>query len=373
MITKVRLINFKCFEDETFQFKPLTLFAGLNGMGKSTVIQSLLLLRQNNEIEVLRYDKNLILNGELVQLGFSKDVLYQYFKLREIGIEVENDLFGNADGIWNWDASSDNDILPLLKSKSRVNSSIFNISLFNDKFHYLSAERIGPRLYFETSNYKVLNQNQLGTKGELAVNYVSEFQNKLIPISGLKHHSTTGLTLYEQVNAWLSEIRPGTRININTNLDMNLVGMSFQFVGGRDISNKFRSTNVGFGLSYVFSLVVAILSSEPGTLLIIENPEAHIHPRGQTQIAKLMAIAANNGVQIIVETHSDHILNGIRVSVKDKIISNTNVKLFYFSGEVIENQFKHYIREPNINGEGKLDEWPEGFFDEFEKQLANLL
>ncbi|MDQ1354968.1 MAG: hypothetical protein QG657_5277 [Acidobacteriota bacterium] len=370
MITEIKLKNFKCFEDESIELKPLNLWTGLNGMGKSTVIQALLLLRQNYELGLLQKDEAISLNGDLVKIGNSKDLLYQYFKDQYIGIAITID--GASTVGWTWDAGTNADNLPFKEKKSELNAS-FETTLFGPNFHYLNAERLGPRVYFETSTYDVINQNRLGLRGEFVANYLAEFASNQIPIPQLKHPSASGLTLYEQVNAWMGEIRPGTRINVAGDSDMSLVGLRYQFVGGKDAGNRFRPTNVGFGLSFLLPVLVAILSSKTGSLLILENPEAHLHPRGQAEIGKLIAIAAANGIQIIVETHSDHILNGVRVAVKKQLIAPEQTKLLYFHGEVIDDQFKHYILNPRLDRDGRIDQWPDGFFDEWERQLNELL
>lgn len=367
MLTEIILKNFKCFEDETIKLSPLNIFTGANGMGKSTVIQALLLLRQNFELGL---HDTMSLNGELVRIGNSKDLLYQYFQSHSVGISVTEDELGKAD--WEWDASVNSDHLPL-KSLVDKEHRIYKSSLFGKNFHYLNAERFGPRVYYETSNYRVINRNQIGLQGEYAANYLAEFQTREIAIKELKHPNSEGLTLYEQVNAWLGEIRSGTRLNITNAIDMNLVGLTYQFLGGSDAGNKFRPTNVGCGFSFLLPIIVAVLSSKPGTLIILENPEAHLHPRGQSQMGRLFTLAAACGIQMIVETHSDHILNGVRVAVKNGVINPEKTNFLYFTGEVIEGQFKYYILNPRIDGNGRMDDWPEGFFDEWENQLTKLI
>jgi len=76
----------------------------------------------------------------------------------------------------------------------------------------------------------------------------------------------------------------------------------------------------GFGLSYTLPVITALLVGTliPNSLVIIENPEAHLHPRGQTEIARLIALCAQVGTQIIIETHSDHLFDGIRIAAKNK-------------------------------------------------------
>jgi len=297
MLSKIRLQNFKCFENETISLAPFNLLTGLNGMGKSTLIQALLLLRQNYDLRVL--DDRIALNGDLLQIGNCRDLLYQYFTSREIGIQITTDK--NETASWKWNAEINTDYLPVKKEDIKINKAIFNQSLFNENFHYLHAERIGPRVYFETSTHKVMNQNQLGVSGEFTANYLSLFQNNPIPIEQLRHPNTEGLTLYEQINAWLGEIRPCTRISVSSNLDMSLIGLSYQFIGGLDAGNKFRPTNVGFGISYLLPVLVAVLSSKPGSLLLIENPEAHLHPKGQVQIGRLFLWLPQMGFRLFLK------------------------------------------------------------------------
>lgn len=368
MLTRILLKNFKCYEEQEIPLGSLSLLTGLNGMGKSTVLQALLLLRQNYDRHTL--DKHLSLNGDLTQCGNSFDVLYQFFKTDEIGIRLD---FSDQPSLgWVWDGRSQGDSLNV-KSGSSLTEIGREYALFNRQFHYLNAERLGPRPYFETSSHTVINENQIGIRGEFAANYLVEFQEEDIKIAALRHPNATGLTLYEQVNAWLSEIRPGTRLNASRSQEMGLVALNYQFVAGREAGNRFRPTNVGFGLSYVLPILVAVLSSEPGSLLLLENPEAHLHPRGQAQIGRFLALAAANGIQIVVESHSDHILNGIRVAVKEGELPPEQANLLFFTGDVIEGKFIHYIETPKIDRNGKLDYRPEGFFDEWDRQLTQLI
>lgn len=368
MITKLSFKNFKCFEQEQIELSSFNLLTGLNGMGKSSVIQALLLLRQNYLSNTL--DKRLSLNGSLVNCGNSKDILYQYFTAPEISIGLH--IHNRSAFEWIWDGQSAGDSLSLIHHHFTMESDFGHWPLFNSLFHYLNAERLGPRTFFETSTHSVVNENQIGTRGEYAANYFSIYLDDEIKIPALAHSGANNLSLREQVNAWMGEIRPGTRVNVSASDEMGLVALSYQFALG-DLGNRFRPTNVGFGLSYVFPLLIAVLASEPGTLLLLENPEAHLHPRGQAQMGRLLALAAANGIQVIVESHSDHILNGVRVAVKEGILSPEEANLLFFTGDVIEGKFTHYIETPKIDRNGKLDYRPEGFFDEWDQQLTKLL
>jgi predicted ATPase len=379
MINTLHLRNFKCFEDEIIHLSNLNLLTGLNGMGKSSVIQSLLLLRQNFENGLLTTQRRLGLNGDYVNIGNTYDLLYRYFQEKEIAISLNAQ--GDLSPAWRWSAEENNDALS--ESWNGGVDRLSKLSLFNTKFHYLNAERIGPRPYYETSSFKVVHQNQLGVRGEFAANYFSVNKSNIIPIEGLKFTSSVtgtnnsqneiGLTLYEQVNAWLGIIRPGAQVRITDQPDAGTNTLSFEFLVSKDNPGPYRSQNVGFGLTYVFPLLVSILASEPGTLLLIENPEAHIHPKGQAELGVLIALAAANGIQLIVETHSDHILNGIRYAAKQELINKDLIRLMFFTGVVSENKFRHYIEYIQVLERGKLSHRPTDFFDVWDEMLTRLI
>jgi len=176
-----------------------------------------------------------------------------------------------------------------------------------------------------------------------------------------------------QVEAWIGEVCPGTRIELTPNLDLDLISLRYSFGLGNYVSNAYRATNVGFGISYTLPILVAILSSSAGSLLLVENPEAHLHPKGQAEMGGLLARAADGGVQVLVETHSDHVLNGIRLAVHAGQVSPTDVRLHYFERQERGGQVRSEVISPQIDRNGRIDQWPEGFFDEWDKSLEALL
>ena len=186
-----------------------------------------------------------------------------------------------------------------------------NSSLFDDRLHYLQAERIVPRTSFETSDFLVRQHRQLGSQGQYTAHFLALFGDEDVPSNMTKHPKAVSSSLRSQVEAWIGETCPGTRIELTPNLDIDLISLRYSFDIGSYLSNAYRATNVGFGITYTLPILVAALSAPPGSLLLIENPEAHLHPRGQAQMGRLMSYAASTGVQVVVETHSDHVLNGI--------------------------------------------------------------
>ncbi|MGO4420267.1 DUF3696 domain-containing protein [Streptomyces sp. MCAF7] len=104
-------------------------------------------------------------------------------------------------------------------------------------------------------------------------------------------------------------------------------------------------------------------------MVLLENPEAHLHPQGQTQMATLAAAAAAQGAQVIIETHSDHVINGVRLAVKQGRITPRQAVFHYFRGDGTGVE----VVSPRIDSDGMLDQWPTGFFDELENTLDQLI
>ena len=219
------------------------------------------------------------------------------------------------------------------------------------------------------SYFQFQQLENLATKGEYTAHFLSVNESKTIPNRSLGHSQAKSLVLRDQVEAWMGEISPGTRLQINLKKDIDLISLQYYYGD----SNPYRSTNIGFGISYTLPIIVAILSSPPETLIIIENPEAHLHPKGQAKMGELLALAASCGMQIVVETHSDHVLNGIRLIVYREKVDPKKVKLHYFDSQKRGREFITEVISPQIDRNGRIDKWPEGFFDEWDNSLEALL
>lgn len=375
MIRRVHVQNFKGFDDLELILKPLTILTGLNGTGKSSVIQALLLLRQSYQQGVLT-EKMLALNGDLVHIGTGRDLFFEFAdsQKEEILFELlcEDKQGKERRACWNCDYEEASSALKISSSSSEVDDEIFNTSLFMDDFQYLQAERLGPRRFFDL-NFFVKAYTHLGSQGEYTTHYLQEFgDSELKPsLKNAFHAQAKSTTLRDQVEAWLGEVSPGVRINLTSNQGTDTVSLQYAFEMGSQVSSNYRATNVGFGITYTLPIIVAVLSASPGGLILLENPEAHLHPRGQAMIGKLLARAASCGIQIIVETHSDHVLNGTRVAVHDGELHSDKVQVNFFRRRE-ENGFAEVI-SPKMDRDGRIDRWPEGFFDEMDKSLEALL
>jgi predicted ATPase len=365
MISSLHLLNFKCFEDQSFPCGPLTLLAGLNGMGKSSILQSLLLLRQSR-LDGLLDRAGLSLNGKLIELGTARDIFYEGAAQDDFGFRLNIDPVGQAAWKFRYDRQAD----VAQQISLPVPEPIYRTGLFSDQFHYLQAERIGPRSAYAMSDYEVSQHHQVGARGEYTAHFLALYGTQDIPIPALAHPKASAQSLKSQVEAWMGEISPGIQLALTAFPDLNIVNLKYSFAQGGQVSNGYRPVNVGFGISYALHVVVALLSSAPGHLVLLENPEAHLHPYGQARIGELIARAAQSGVQVILETHSDHVLNGVRLTVHDGLVSPETIRLYYLDRNVDGTA---RVLSPRIDSNGRIDRWPDGFFDEWDKSLERLL
>ncbi|OAI15924.1 MULTISPECIES: AAA family ATPase [Methylomonas] len=361
MLKKLHLENFKGFKTLEIPFRNVTLLAGLNSAGKSSVIQALLLLKQiDYQRDPSTDHAELFPNGDYVSQGSGRELLYEFAETDEILIACETSQQSHS---WRFKYNP--------QTHRLVTEDIFGrkdlATLDQLRFSYLSAERWGPRL---TYPYEDVEQTKgLGIYGEYAIRYLIEHGDAPVENIAARHPAAKGDSLIHHVQAWLGELSPGVRIDVKPLRDAGVSLLGYGFERRGDVASRYyRPTHVGFGLTYCLPLVVALLSAEPGTVLLLENPEAHLHPRGQAELARLIALVGRN-VQVILETHSDHVMNGLRVAVRREELTPENVALHYFQREGTNA----YIETPEIDANGRLSFWPDGFFDEHERMLAALV
>lgn len=377
MINAIRLVNFKSHKDTTLDLKNLTILSGQNGVGKSSIIQSLLILRQTDQKN--RLDKILDLNSPLCFIGKSDDAIYRFpndeFE-NQIAIILADD---KQDYSWVFENSSHQNSTYLNRTNDIDDSDGYeSLSLFTENFQYLSAFR---SIEYITDDYAVEFQKQISIiegKGELVAQFLNEYGKKVKVIESLKHPLENDDFLLSQVSAWEREISKNVNVvpvKLGNGYDIKYSFDTKNTIGPIDELSK---KNVGFGLSYVLPIIVAILFAERGSLLLIENPEAHIHPYGISKLTELICLAAEAGIQIIVETHSDHVINGILVqskkfekSEKKHGINKDNLKIYYFDRD--ESEHKTTAKEIIVNNGGRTENRIKGFFDQIGKDLRELI
>lgn len=221
MVRTIYVKNFKCFEELSVECRPLNLLTGINGMGKSTIIQALLLLRQTSETVAHGRENHALLNGKYVSLGTLKDVSYWYKKDDEICILIEEDK-DRLECRYDLDKKALLVTYKLNKPASEIKS------LGGEGFEYISAERLGPRRYYDDLDREGYSSAaQVGVNGEHAISSLYLLGSNLRVYENMKHEKEDSSTLELQVNAWMSEVSPGIKVKAVPYLDANLMGLRY--------------------------------------------------------------------------------------------------------------------------------------------------
>jgi predicted ATPase len=365
MIKSLSLHNFKCFKERTFALGQLTLLTGLNSAGKSTVLQALLLLRQSY-MQMSLPKRGLLLNGPLLNLGTSEGILNKAADEDRINISLSDN---GQQASWNFDYHGPNeDLLSVLLEPPNYEA----IPFFNSPFQYISAERMGPRAIYDHSFYNVQTKGHIGPDGRYAVAFLESRARQVVNLE-MRHPAAKDETLFAQVTAWLGEISPGVQLEISVKEGAAAVQLRVGFTPAlAEAIDYFDPRNVGFGVTYSLSVLVAVLSLPPGGFLVVENPEAHLHSRGQVAMGTLFALAAKSGIQVLVESHSDHFFNGLRLAVKNKILPTDALSINFFRRDS-SKVATYEVDAPRIDENGRIDQWPVDFFDQWDKSLDQLL
>ena len=346
-IKQLRIENFKSLKDTMVPFNRLTVLAGANSVGKSTVIQSILLSR--TVFDNKQDDSKIAINGNYVmQLGVTNQITDSRFIRFHYLFENVNEKTYNFH--IKFEAKpNENYLIPFTIIEP------LNTSLFTPNFHYLNAERVGPRPSYGT---QISQLPTVGYQGEYTIELLANGILFDTPETKNFHKQTnTGgespNRLSQQAELWMNFIIPDIEIDAKKIIEVN------RTVG---LFNNHTAPNVGFGISYVLPIVVSGLIAEEGSILIVENPEAHLHPYGQSKIGYFLAMVAASGVQVIVETHSEHVINGMRIASVNEIISNEQIQINFFSRKEPDTQ--PHIKTIEINKMGDLTKFPYGFFDQ---------
>lgn len=329
MIQRVDLNGFKSFGDTSIALRALTLLTGLNSSGKSSVIQAI------EMAETYR------------RTGGRTFLLSKHGNTKEL---TNNSYPGFAINV-----CSDN-------CKVHLNSDARKCALdgdMTDSIFYLEAGRIGGANSIEINS----EDAEIGSKGENVIKCIASHWADSVP-APLRHAESEGETFLMNLKAWLKIISPNVSFDYQVN---ELSDNSYATYNG------FRTSNVGFGLSYTLPVIALLLRASmiPGSVVLLENPEAHLHPKGQTEMGRMIASAVKAGVQVIVETHSDHLFDGIRIYAKEDGHFASQFAVYWF--ELDKEDITHW-ENIQINDAGQLvNEAPNGFCDQFEINALKLI
>lgn len=370
MITELTLANFKCFANKTsFKLSKFNVFYGKNGRGKSTAMQPFLLLCQNIKRKGSIID--ISLKGSYVDLGNYNDVVNIYKEKEEqIIIEIKSNFdnnliltYGRSDvgptmihlnDAWSGDKHLVSSVGTVESDSDTKNSdAMTGIKVLDSlkQLRYIAASRRGPVNYEERQDD--FEKNDIGATGERLINSLAKCD---IPF----------IVEFQEA---LSYILSGATLKIEDDKKVDHIDL---LLDSKDNSNGFKPSNVGYGYSFVLPIIYQILSSEPGTMIIIENPEAHLYPGAQSRLVEWTVAEANKkDLQIILETHSDHIINGLRISIKKSNLNRNDVVIQFIDRDNDNDTPK--VKSIKIDQNGTLSENPKDFMDEWTRQMLDLL
>lgn len=356
--------GYKCFKEETtFELNNITLLTGANSAGKSSVIQSLLLLKKiskgsitesNPWIDLDLNDPNYALElGKYDDIKSRSDNDYEDFlndsHPTDIGFVLNEgkakiELTHNKDTENNVKVSSDE-------------QSIESFKKYLDKgFVYLNAERMAPHYMYKNTD----NADYCDCHGTNTGNVIQKHENDNCSIKRAYSNSDKNKWSIELDN-WINYIFPDVAVQV--------VSSGEDHYQVKVLGNA--ATNVGFGITYALPILVSGLTVPEGGMLLVENPEVHLHAKAQSNMGYFLARMAAAGVRVIIETHSEHVVNGIRrMIVEGKTeMSHEDMTIYFFQNK----QGIKGIMEITMDEYGNLSDFPEDFFDQVRQDMFKLM
>lgn len=335
MINSLHIRGLKSIGDQEFGIAPLTIVTGLNSTGKSTLLQSVLLVaRLNSE------------NGH----AFLPEITTRFEILRNKYIKAE-EIEVNIGGEWG------RCHLSATREGARCNyPEDDRRTVIESNLYYLSANRIGPENLASISEDKIC-----GLNGEALFGTYEKEKSR--PLREGLIRDDVSYTLATQVNYWLKYIL-GLPIELSTNeVNQMTADVRYKSDGIPDI----MPSELGAGVSYLAKILILCLRAGEGDLIMIENPEIHLHPAAQSRLGEFLAFIASNGTQLIIETHCDNLINRVRYEVYAGRIPADDVVIYY--KESITSPFLKI----GVDRRGQYtDDFPDGFFDATLSELIEM-
>jgi len=353
MLKRLIIKDFKCLFEEDMEFRNLTILTGENSSGKSSVIQAILFLGHNPAIstpfaqEILQY---------LHSLGNIAELTNKLQNAKEFYLKAE---FDNDEEIESTFSQKEAKLAQHIKKFKFPNQLSYVYNLF-----YLNADRIRPQK--QNPLIDIIDIKNFGIAGQYVASYFEIHKREPVEKELIKDPSS--YTLETQVNYWLKRIT-GFNLEFYTEkISSNLVKSFYKTEEGFEFSPE----NIGIGVSYLVAILIVCLSAQKGNIVIIENPEIHLHPKSQAMLGEFFAFIASKGIQIIIETHNDHILNRIRYEVFKKNLASQDVIVYYRGLKDKRFEKIEITQEGFFKRESSDYGFPEGFYDATLKEIYEI-
>jgi predicted ATPase len=404
-ITKITVGGYKSIaQEQSIEIRPLTILAGANSSGKSSIMQPLLLLKQTLEAP---YDPGaLLLNGphikytEAEQL-FSRNLqseiknfhvsieateslsLSAYFEKKPgRHLDVKKTEYGKNGklsvfklGMSSKDIEATETIKGLPPYPKQAFGALAEYTVIRNRCFLLpqAIPQEGATITFLIGaqvHLLILIQNLLhvpGLRGNPERSYPVAAVGEQFPGS-FESYAASVITHW-QSSKDVTKMAALQDAAIHLGLTNSVVAKSIndtqvELRVGRtlhsDASDTVSIADVGIGVSQTLPVLVALLAAKPGQLVYLEQPEIHLHPRAQTAMAQVLADAAMRGVRVVAETHSSLLLLGIQTLVAEGKLPPELVKLHWFERG---DDGATTIRSADLDEGGRFGDWPEDFGD----------
>ena len=374
MVSKIHVSALKSIKNLEIECSGLNLLVGRNSSGKSTFLQALLLYAQRKldgkyiSVGEFREARNYNMPNEKIRIE-----LYEKNKTKPDWIEFiedkENDSYNINSCIENYNLKS----LKNLMGKDNDLEEQAVCKFDDSNFHYLSCHRIGVNDVYKKN---MRNETDFGIDGEYALAYLLKNEGETVKEDLIANDPNFTSTLLGQVNYWMNYI-VDTSLLLTDLKKTNYLQVKYNNNPKNKLSDALycRPINIGSGVSYLISIIISCLASNRKDVIIIENPEIHLHPKAQSRLCEFLYFISKTNRQIFVETHSDHIFNGLRVGIATKYMKQEDISVNFFAlDEKNETQCNHivfgdYGKVIGTNNNMDIND----LFDQFDIDLDRML
>lgn len=347
----ISIKGFKCFVDSSFELNKLTLLTGANASGKSSLVQVLLLLKDASEGDASTSLLSLNDPRYAFDFGSPDSLINNELRSDEVTISLTDDIV-----MWFNGGSQ--------KEERKLLVGIDNLrglkSVFAKGLTYFTAERFGPRYdYVRKTEY----ENGCGCRGENTGNVISDNWNSRVAGVKLLQKKEKEEFFNIALDDWVDYVFPGVNVRVQP------VGtQSYQVLIREGFHNiQTDSTNIGFGITYALPILVGALLANDNSWLVVENPEAHLHAKAQSNMGYFLGVMAAAGLRVVVETHSEHVVDGIRrAAIVSGRLKPEEVNIYFFKG-------KSESELITIDDFGNLSDFPVDFFDQARQDMLEII
>lgn len=381
MIKKIQIDRFKSLRHtDWLKLGRVTLLTGANGKGKSSFCQTLLTLSQTWRRGLM---DNLLPSGVWKDLGSFGNIVYAYGDDKSIGMHILTDAERDNDFELLYRQSGDNETLGEL-----VSAKVGGVPITDDAGSSDDGEDEGPEMVEDVHEIRLGSLRDFPTLIALERMYYVAAERKPAPAQQQIDETTPHINLapdgsnvlnilwknrefgaVEKVQKLLDDVLEGGGLTLNLAGDQLVLKMNSVADG-----HYFLPVNVGYGYSYILTLLAAVALAPDGSYIIVENPEAHLHPSAQARVMNvLIKTATERNIQLIVETHSDHVLNTSLRAVNDCRLNRDDFEILFFSNAMDENgAIEAVVQNLTVNDLGHILNPPLQFFEQYSQDLRAL-